>query len=350
MNAFICDERERLNREMTSQLLTKLQREQSEKEIEIKILQREKKVIEEEFSYLQEVNSNQTEKLSELTESLAELSQREDKLLENNIKLSEENRKLYERLSSSRIDLEQHQLLCEKLVTEAINSEDRLQGTIESLRNKLSLSTSLSFSEVAAPLPAIQTPDRCYKVIMLGDSSTGKTSIVHRYTRDEFVSHEPTIDISYKMKAQLTARGLISIQIWDTAGQERFRSIPKCYFRKADGVLMTYDVTNQQSLLNIRSWLSDLDDMTQVVVVGNKSDLVKERRVTKENGQLMARELCAHHIEVSARTGFNIPQAFELLSRIMQENEDAQLASLTRSNTKIALSFDPAYEPKSRCC
>ena len=80
---------------------------------------------------------------------------------------------------SSRIDLEQHQLLCEKLVTEAINSEDRLQGqtfsnyyynlsqkisgTIESLRNKLSLSTSLSFSEVAAPLPAIQTPDRCYK-------------------------------------------------------------------------------------------------------------------------------------------------------------------------------------------
>ena len=80
-------------------------------------------------------------------------------------------------------DLEQHQLLCEKLVTEAINSEDRLQGqtgswlnqkpevtllligTIESLRNKLSLSTSLSFSEVAAPLPAIQTPDRCYKGI-----------------------------------------------------------------------------------------------------------------------------------------------------------------------------------------
>ena len=117
---------------------------------------------------------------------------------------------------------------------------------------------------------------------MLGDSSTGKTSIVHRYTRDEFVSHEPTIDISYKMKAQLTARGLISIQIWDTAGQERFRSIPKCYFRKADGVLMTYDVTNQQSLLNIRSWLSDLDDMTQVVVVGNKSDLVKgKNKATK---------------------------------------------------------------------
>ena len=114
---------------------------------------------------------------------------------------------------------------------------------------------------------------------MLGDSSTGKTSIVHRYTRDEFVSHEPTIDISYKMKAQLTARGLISIQIWDTAGQERFRSIPKCYFRKADGVLMTYDVTNQQSLLNIRSWLSDLDDMTQVVVVGNKSDLVKGKNI-----------------------------------------------------------------------
>lgn len=95
---------------------------------------------------------------------------------------------------------------------------------------------------------------------------------------------------------------------------------------QADGVLMTYDVTKQASLLNIRNWLSDLDEMTQVVVVGNKCDLVKgfvikwlqkltldsERRVTKEHGQKMARELNAHHIEVSARTGHNIPQAFEV--------------------------------------
>lgn len=80
------------------------------------------------------------------------------------------------------------------------------------------------------------------------------------------------------MKAQLTARGLISLQIWDTAGQERFRSIPRCYFRKADGVLLIYDITNAQSLLNVRRWLSDLDDMTQVVIVGNKVDLVKERK------------------------------------------------------------------------
>ena len=68
-------------------------------------------------------------------------------------------------------------------------------------------------------MQSIKTPDRLYKVIMLGDSNAGKTSIINRYTRDQFTTTEPTIDISYRMKAQLTARGLISLQIWDTAGQ-----------------------------------------------------------------------------------------------------------------------------------
>ena len=297
---------------------------------------------------------------------------------------------------SSRIDLEQHQLLCEKLVTEAMNSEDRLHG-IYHLTTQYFTSTWFrhhwKFAEQAfffdqsllhrggganaghsdaRPLlqrsfcSIHQISTSLKIVIMLGDSNTGKTSIVHRYTRDEFLNHEPTIDISYKMKAQLTARGLISIQIWDTAGQERFRSMPKCYFRKgmwrrrvwifkcgwlADGVLMTYDVTRQASLLNIRNWLSDLDEMTQVVVVGNKCDLIKgksrlatgswttidgsERRVTKEHGQKMARELNAHHIEVSARTGHNIPQAFEVsLRRAVGLTQPLNLATVANNAGK----------------
>ena len=101
MNAFISDERERLNKEMTTQLLAKLQKEQREKEIDIQILQREKKVINEEFVYLEQVNTDQSEKLQELTESLSDLTRRENELLQNNMRLAEENRSLYERLSRS---------------------------------------------------------------------------------------------------------------------------------------------------------------------------------------------------------------------------------------------------------
>ena len=101
MNAFISDERERLNKEMTTQLLAKLQKEQREKEIDIQILQREKKVINEEFAYLEQINTDQSEKLQELTESLSDLTRRETELLQNNMRLAEENRSLYERLSRS---------------------------------------------------------------------------------------------------------------------------------------------------------------------------------------------------------------------------------------------------------
>jgi hypothetical protein len=82
---------------------------------------------------------------------------------DKNRELATENRRLFHQLNNSKFDLEQHQLLCEKLVTEALRAEDRLQGTIDSLKNKLSHTTSLTFSEVCSPIPAIQTPDRCYK-------------------------------------------------------------------------------------------------------------------------------------------------------------------------------------------
>lgn len=197
MNAFISDERERLNKEMTTQLLAKLQKEQREKEIDIQILQREKKVINEEFAYLEQINTDQSEKLQELTESLSDLTRRETELLQNNMRLAEENRSLYERLSRSvgwfiqeaiwlthfkaRVSIWSSINCCARnwwprqwtrkidymvftVSTHSIFPTHQFDsGTIESLRNKLSLSTSLSFTEVAAPMPAIQTPDRCYK-------------------------------------------------------------------------------------------------------------------------------------------------------------------------------------------
>ena len=151
---------------------TLVQEQQRDQEREIQILQREKSVIEDELGQMRNINSTQTDKLTDLSDTLNHLSSREDNLQDRNRDLAEENRRLYNQLNTSKFDLEQHQLLCEKLVTEALREEDRLQGTIESLKNKLSHTTSLTFSEVIAPTPAIQTPDRCYKGMINSDNKT----------------------------------------------------------------------------------------------------------------------------------------------------------------------------------
>ena len=90
-------------------------------------------------------------------------------------------------------------------------------------------------------------------------------------------------------------------------------------------------------MLNVRRWLNDLDDITQKMIVGNKVDLTKDRLVTADHGRKMADDLDCEMIEVSARTGFNIPQAFEKLSRLMQENEDAEVSEWINHNLRIII-------------
>uniref|UniRef100_A0A8R1I5C3 Uncharacterized protein n=1 Tax=Caenorhabditis japonica TaxID=281687 RepID=A0A8R1I5C3_CAEJA len=100
-------------------------------------------------------------------------------------------------------------------------------------------------------------PDRIFKVVFVGDSAVGKTCFLHRFCHNRFKPlFNATIGVDFTVKTmKIPPNRAIAMQLWDTAGQERFRSITKQYFRKADGVVLMFDVTSEQSFLNVRNWI-----------------------------------------------------------------------------------------------
>ncbi|PAV63218.1 hypothetical protein WR25_27031 [Diploscapter pachys] len=124
----------------------------------------------------------------------------------------------------------------------------------------------------------LRTPDRIFKVVFVGDSAVGKTCFLHRFCYNRFKPlFNATIGVDFTVKTVQLKGRFIALQLWDTAGQERFRSITKQYFRKADGVILMFDVTSEQSFLNVRNWITSVkagvDESTVMCLVGNKVDI-----------------------------------------------------------------------------
>jgi len=156
------------------------------------------------------------------------------------------------------------------------------------------------------------------RLLTLGDSGAGKSSLLLRYTQNEF-THEymPTIGIDFRLKT-IEARGrTIKVQVWDTAGQERFRTITHNYYRGAHGIALVYDVTNESSFQNIRKWIQDVhtyaEQSVNLVLIGNKCDLVAKKVVESSRGQALADEYDIRFFETSAKTDSNVEAAFTCL-------------------------------------
>lgn len=128
------------------------------------------------------------------------------------------------------------------------------------------------------------------KLLIVGDSGVGKTSLLVRYCEDQFhTDYLSTIGVDFKVKKiQVSGYNLI-LNIWDTAGQERFRNITKTFYKGAQAVILTYSITDLQSYLHIESWIEQIKEngssTANMLLVGTKSDLEKERKVTKKQGK-----------------------------------------------------------------
>ena len=136
--------------------------------------------------------------------------------------------------------------------------------------------------------------DHLFKLLIIGESGVGKTCLLIRYTDDSFTqNHINTIGIDFKIKVLDYEGKHIKLQIWDTAGQERFKTITKTYYKGAQGIILTYDVTDQESFKNISNWIKQIEANAQnsaiKVLVGNKFDK-PNRVVTKEEGEKLAEE------------------------------------------------------------
>ena len=161
-----------------------------------------------------------------------------------------------------------------------------------------------------------------FKVIFIGPGGAGKTCIINRLLRDTFEDVGTTTGASYCCKSITLEDHSFTADIWDTSGRERYMALTKIYVKDADGVFVVYDITNKNSFDNMDYWLRYAKDYgkedVSIMFIGNKCDLKKNNReVTEEEVELKAKKYGANFIEVSALSGENIQQAFEILIRKM---------------------------------
>ena len=152
------------------------------------------------------------------------------------------------------------------------------------------------------------TYDERIQIIMVGESGVGKTSLIRRYTNNIFnTNHLETIGIEFFNKEERINDQIIQIKLWDTAGQEIFHSLTKNFYRKADGIIIVYDITNKESFDRIQDWVKSVSDNTdtykeiQMIIVGNKIDLGENREVSKEEGMKIGKYFEIDFFEASAK-------------------------------------------------
>uniref|UniRef100_A0A667Y1D9 RAB39a, member RAS oncogene family-like n=1 Tax=Myripristis murdjan TaxID=586833 RepID=A0A667Y1D9_9TELE len=162
-----------------------------------------------------------------------------------------------------------------------------------------------------------------FRIIMLGDSTVGKSSLLKRYTEDMFLeSINETVGVDFYVHFLEVEPGVrVKLQFWDTAGQERFRSVTRSYYRNSVGGLLVFDLTNQASFDHIKEWHAEVCDRVQphkvvFILVGHKSDLATEgqRAVSRAEAETLAGQLGTLYVEASSKTGENVQEAFELLA------------------------------------
>lgn len=176
--------------------------------------------------------------------------------------------------------------------------------------------------------------DNVVKVILLGDSGVGKSSVALRFVKDEFHPYmNSTIGASYLSKSveiaqsQILPAKKVTFKIWDTAGQEKFHSLVPMYYRGAAVAILVFDVSKPRTIKSLHCWAAELKESGPpeliLVLCGNKCDLTKDRFVSELEGQRYADEIGATYAEVSARESTNVDGLFTAIARSILEHNDA---------------------------
>ena len=189
-----------------------------------------------------------------------------------------------------------------------------------------------------------------YKIMVLGESKVGKTSLIKRYTKDQFGGvYLTTVGMDFQDKIIEIEDKKVRLQVWDTAGQERFRNVTKSYFQSSQGLLVVYDITDKDSFENINFWMENIKknapENVKLILVGNKCDLANERKVTIEDGENKARNYNIKFFESSAKDGTNVNELFFYLANEIYQDEKTK-----GKDNKKTMQLNANQKEKKKCC
>jgi small GTP-binding protein len=208
-------------------------------------------------------------------------------------------------------------------------------------------------------------PDFTVKIVMVGDSGVGKSSLVLRWIANSFDPNSiSTVGFATSQKLVISGDKLVEVTLWDTAGTDRFRSVSPAYYRSADGGILVYDISSAQSFTNLDRWLSDLREYASPnsvgILVGNKSDLHELRAVGEDEGLDFGKTHNLSFMETSAKEAICVTEAFDLLLATIVDNLGSRSlgqggaarhipAGMSIQSVELEPPAEPPAQPES-CC
>jgi len=155
------------------------------------------------------------------------------------------------------------------------------------------------------------------KIPILGEAYVGKTTIANVLSGGGYVSdYKMTVGVDIFIRYLYTATGTLKVQLWDLAGQKRFSFLRKIFYKGSHGAMFVFDLTRPKTIELLEPWIRDftyLHPQTPIIIVGNKKDLVEERKIPESYGRSLARKFDTEYIEISAKTGENVEKSFNVL-------------------------------------
>ncbi|XP_042302144.1 ras-related protein Rab-17 isoform X2 [Sceloporus undulatus] len=195
-----------------------------------------------------------------------------------------------------------------------------------------------------------------FKIVLLGSSSVGKSSLAYRYVKKDFRDSLPTVGCSFFTHILNLDNATIKLEIWDTAGQEKYHSVCHLYYRGANAAVLVYDITKKESLEKAKVWLRELEkeflhDEIIIVLAGNKVDLSAEREVTLQEAKDFAKTKNMLHMETSAKTNHQVTELFTSLAHeLLKQEQHKEKPSHTTHRSKANIDLRETTFNKIKCC
>uniref|UniRef100_A0A3B4DNT2 small monomeric GTPase n=1 Tax=Pygocentrus nattereri TaxID=42514 RepID=A0A3B4DNT2_PYGNA len=192
-----------------------------------------------------------------------------------------------------------------------------------------------------------------FKLVLLGESAVGKSSLVLRFVKGQFHEfQESTIGAAFLTQTVCLDDTTVKFEIWDTAGQERYHSLAPMYYRGAQAAIVVYDITNEESFARAKNWVKELQRQASpnivIALAGNKADLANKRALDFQDAQSYADDNSLLFMETSAKTSMNVNEIFMAIAKKLPKNEPQSAGATTGRNRGVDL--ETAQPAKGPCC